>query len=553
MNLSTISPFGPIFGKELRSTARRKRSYFLRVGYLGFLLLFLVMVWSTFSYPGYGGGVAWRQQRQAELGLAFFIAFSLFCVGAMGLIGPVLTATAVNSERLHRTLHVLLMTPINNWQIITSKLLSRMLIALTLIGLSLPVLALVRLLGGVELTQMFGVICLACVAALTGASIGLLFSTLLKRGYAVILLSYGVMGFLYVFLPMVAGFILSEMNGISSRFMGQLFSTFNPFLCASLLMQGTSIQYAAWEWCVVVHVIFSSLLVVLSAVLLRRISRRENEGAPVVLPPLPVAAVEKLAVDDVVLSAVVPSSPDRETASGTRNVSDNPVLWRELRQPLMSRNWQRIATTVTCIGLLLITYGMFASLPNALKDPDLQIGYSWVFNVLIMLIACVISATAIAHEKEGDTWMLLLTTPLSGREIISAKFIGVTRRMLWPMVLVAGHFGIFTLFQVIPLSMFLITLWIIITFNLLWIATGILLSLCIRKVTFAVVLNLLLPIVIYGVTPILLLILGELAWGDDDAPEFILYFLPYFYLGMGFDAVDQGGGYRDRVYMPFNE
>ena len=98
--------------------------------------------------------------------------FSMFCVFAMALIGPVLTSTAINEERLHKTWHVLLMTPLTAWQIVAGKLFSRLLTALTLIGLSLPVLALVRLLGGVEVQQMVGVICLCAVVALTTAALG---------------------------------------------------------------------------------------------------------------------------------------------------------------------------------------------------------------------------------------------------------------------------------------------------------------------------------------------------------------------------------------------
>src|SRR6476660_2034108 len=92
-----LSPFGPIFGKELRTTARRKRSYVLRVAYLGLLLIVLLMVYAAEgrSY----GGMAARAQQQADLGGHFFIAFAMFSVITMGLIGPVLTCTAVGSER----------------------------------------------------------------------------------------------------------------------------------------------------------------------------------------------------------------------------------------------------------------------------------------------------------------------------------------------------------------------------------------------------------------------------------------------------------------------
>src|SRR5882724_2324155 len=93
--LRRISPFGPIFGKELRVTARRKRSYWLRVFYLGGLLLFLVLVYSVSSTSYSGNGIAARNQQMAMLGVAFFMCFSLFSIFAMGLIGPILTCTAI--------------------------------------------------------------------------------------------------------------------------------------------------------------------------------------------------------------------------------------------------------------------------------------------------------------------------------------------------------------------------------------------------------------------------------------------------------------------------
>ena len=147
--LRGLSPFGPIFGKELRTTARRKRTYVLRFLYLGALFLLLLFFWSVSQpmryYYGTETSVAARAARNAELGSQFFAVFSFFTLAAMGLVGPILTATAVNSERLHKTLPVLLMTPITAWQIVSGKLFSRLLVALTLIGLSLPVLAVVRL------------------------------------------------------------------------------------------------------------------------------------------------------------------------------------------------------------------------------------------------------------------------------------------------------------------------------------------------------------------------------------------------------------------------
>src|SRR4051795_8845692 len=76
--LAGISPFGPIFGKELRTTARRKRSYVLRVAYLGALLLTLLVAWSATSNRVYGTSVAAQAQAQAQLGQMFFAFFCVF-------------------------------------------------------------------------------------------------------------------------------------------------------------------------------------------------------------------------------------------------------------------------------------------------------------------------------------------------------------------------------------------------------------------------------------------------------------------------------------------
>src|SRR3954464_834935 len=99
--LRSLSPLGPIFGKELRSTARRKRTYWLRVCYIGALLLVMLFCYSiTSSEFRHSGSVARRAQKLAEMGAIFFAVFAFFSLIAMAIAGPVLTATAINSERL---------------------------------------------------------------------------------------------------------------------------------------------------------------------------------------------------------------------------------------------------------------------------------------------------------------------------------------------------------------------------------------------------------------------------------------------------------------------
>ncbi len=543
-----LNPFGPIFEKELRVASRRKRNHLLRVLYL--LALFLILMFAYLSMRTTGNdSVAARMERQNQLGQVFFACFGMFCAIAMGLIGPVLTCTAVSSERLHKTLHVLLMTPITSWQIISGKLCSRLLIAFLLLGLSLPVLALVRLLGGVEIGQMFAVMAMCTTTAIFAGAVGLFFSTFLNRAYGVLLLSYATLLFLYLFLPFVSALMIESSGGIGNRqwFM-TLITAVNPFFAIGLMTTvgrfGFSVQ---WVWNVVLHLGAAGLLVTWSAIILRRLARKEGgevTGPPSsTLPAFPVAMPSETA-------APLPIAPQAIPATRiSRSVDDNPVLWREVRRPLIGKKSLQVACGVLVVLLLLISYMAMAS-SNDLGQWEAQIGYAFVFNGLLWLVVSVISATAIAQEKESDTWTLLLATPLSARQIVLGKFVGLVRRLLWPFALIALHFVIFALCGLISWSAVACVLWIMISFNSVWLALGLYLSLRCKKVTFAVIVNLLVPIFFYAVVPLLGAIWGEIVEGPyrERYAEAVLYYLPYFYLGNVIEGL-RVSGWND-VWLP---
>ena len=532
VRLPELSPFGPIFGKELRATARRRRNYALRVLYLAALLLALLVAWSGTSNRMSVNSVAAQAQAQAEMGRMFFAFFSVFSVTAMAAIGPVLTSTAISAERLGKTLHVLLMTPITTWQILSGKLFSRLLVALTLIGLSLPALALVRLLGGVELGQMVGVICLCVATVLATASIGLLFSTFMNRAYAVILLSYGVMLLMYAFVPFVLAFGFELTGGANAW----VYDWTNWMACAITLADPRGAPTVSdWLPCVAVHVGLSAVLVTASALVLRRTSRRAGEGASASTAPNPAPAAEPDPAPVREPLPVATHDVTRQRAARRRSdVSDHPVLWRELRRPLMAKPWQAVAGAAATVVLLLVTYLVLAG-DHLLGEEWAHAGYSWVFNLIVWLLSAVLSATAIAQEKESDTWTLLLTTPLRGRDIVWGKVLGIYKRLAWPAALIFTHFLAFTLFGVIRWPAMFVAVWVIVTFNSVWVATGVYLSLHIRKVTFAVIINLLLAVVLFLATFFVLLTIAELTRAHS-LPLIVGWYLPYYFLGEGITA-----------------
>jgi len=540
VRLPDVSPFGPIFGKELRATARRKRSYALRVMYLAALLLGLLVAYTGTSNRVYATSVAAQAQAQAQMGQMFFAFFCVFSATAMAVLGPVLTSTAISAERLGKTLHVLLMTPVTAWQIISGKLFSRLLVALTLIGLSLPALALVRLLGGVELGQMVGIVCLCVATVLATASIGLLLSTFMNRAYAVILLSYGAMLLLYVFVPFVLYFGFDFGGGQYNW----VYDWINWMTCAVTLAEPRgSPGVGDWLPCVLIHLGLSAVLVTASAVVLRRTSRRAGDGR-LARPVQATADGQDAPVAPPPAQASAPAQP----ATPAREGGDLPVLWRETRRPLMAKPWQAVVGAAATVVLLLVTYFVLWG-DHLLNEEMSQAGYAWIFNVIIWLLTAVLAATAIAQEKESDTWTLLLTTPLTGAQVVWGKVLGIYKRLLWPAALIVTHFLAFTVFGVISWQALVVAVWVIFSFNSIWVATGLFLSLRHRKVTFAVIVNLLLAVGIYLVAFFVLVIAGEFV-GVHDLQETVAWYLPYFYLADGITA--NWSSRQEMVYLPGN-
>jgi len=205
-------------------------------------------------------------------------------------------------------------------------------------------------------------------------------------------------------------------------------------------------------------------------------------------------------------------------------------MWREVRKPILARTWQRWTVAGVVVGLLLVTYIGFTA-ADGLTERYVHVGYAWVFYTLLTLVLCVLSGTAIAQEKESDTWTLLLATPTSARQIIYGKLAGIIARLGWPLALISVHLLIFSIGGVISFRAALLALWVMVTFNSIWIATGLYLSLRVTKVTTAVIVNLLLPVLLYGGLSLALVTMAGLFQWHDFARSYSWY-LPYYHIGI---------------------
>ena len=109
---------GPIFDKELRVSSRRRRNYFLRFAYIGLLSIFVVFVWYIAVAISSSGSAAFQISRMSEAGKYIITSIIWFQFIAVQLIAVIMLSTSVSDEIYHRTLGLLMTTPINSFQIV---------------------------------------------------------------------------------------------------------------------------------------------------------------------------------------------------------------------------------------------------------------------------------------------------------------------------------------------------------------------------------------------------------------------------------------------------
>jgi len=533
LDLSWIT--GPIFDKELRVSSRKRRNYVLRSVYLALLTIFLVVVW--LEEVKYRGSVVYRISRMARAGqtIIIFIIWFQFC--ATQLIAVVMLSTSVSDEIYHRTLGVLMTTPINSFQIVMGKLFSKLLQLMLLLAITLPLLAIVRVFGGVPWNYIISSLCITITALIFVGSLSLFFSILNRRAYVVIIMTVLTGGFLFALLPFLGAMfwhVMHMRSVIPEKTIWSILFCPNPY---GILAFNTDYMLSArgapftlsWPLHCGIMLAASSLILAWSVKKVRKVALRQATG-----------------------QSETPSKNNQQTNTNQyiREVKGPPVLWKELRFRFF-RGRKPAAFIIISIALilLLITYALMQNV-NALDDDDTHMAYVSIFMGLGMLFTIILPATCITSEKESRSWPLLLSTTLGDWQIIFGKFIGALRRCLPIWILLFGHLIIFSFLGYIhPIAIVMIMIlstWVIV-FS---VCTGIYFSTRFRKTTTAVVMNFVLPAIIWGLIPLLLIFASVLTDFDDDYAEGYCNSIPYF---QAIVVMDEASGRFHRSYKKLSE
>jgi ABC-type transport system involved in multi-copper enzyme maturation permease subunit len=398
---------GPVYAFEWLTATRRWQMYAVRSGFVALLLLGLWFVWIA-----NGGRRELDQIKvQAEIAHQFYETLASIAMVMVLLAAPAATAGAICLDKARGTLLHVLVTDLSDTEIVLGKLAARLVPVLGLIVSSLPVLALLTLMGGIDPVALTGSFVVLLGVSVLGCALALALSVWGRKTHEVLLATY---------LVWILWFLLVPASAFLSWHFGYGFKPPDLIIRSNLFMLTAGANEPADPSSPGLgeQVLFLGVTLVVSAALLALTVWRLR---PVIIGQWGRAERE----DRRSVRA------RRRAATGLGPTLDgNPVLWREWHRNRPSR-WARIvwkiyvvlAVGFTACGLpwFWFTTGSSRELPAIINGFQASIG---------LLLLSLTSATSLSEERTRGSLDVLLAAPLSTSEILWGKWWGAFRSVI---------------------------------------------------------------------------------------------------------------------------
>ncbi len=460
----------PILGSELRAVARRAKSYRLRSSLA--IALSLAVVGSFAAVERATGGRLSVHETSLMAQYVFAALAGIQVVLTVGLV-PALLAGAIAQERERRTLDSLLTTRLSSTQIVLGKLSSGLLQFAACLLTTLPIAIFLSLLGGVDPRLVLLVYAGTASVAFFVAGLSLLVSTTERRAGRAVNQTIALASAWFI-LPAVLKALLPRMFPFGwywIRSCNAWLDASSPNSVVEVWMRSGvgPLVIESIFWMIGLQLMFGCGFLIWSIARLRPTSRGRAEGS---------GLGSRLSHLWMEL---------RRCLFGRRPCGEDPVLWKEIHTSRMP-GIAEILGAIVALGLLgLIGWGTYYFgrpafmerywMDDVTPHPDarriqfnqfLSHVSSWIEFFLLLIVAGN-AAGAVTLERAQDTWVSLIATPLSGREILRAKMIATVWKarwgfavliVLWSLGLVAGSLhplGFGAAFVVLGVSVWFMT------------------------------------------------------------------------------------------------
>lgn len=404
--------FLPIIDRELRTAARRRGTYRLRwwtaLCAMAMSLASGVLLMATHGRGGMGNPL---------FNLLTGYAFLLCC-----LAGVFLTADCLSEEKREGTLGLLFLTDLRGYDVVLGKFFGRALNPFYGLLALLPVLALSLLLGGVTGAEFWRRSLALLNALFFSLSLGMGLSAVVREARRAVSEAFALLLLITVGLPLLAGaFNLAHLPPQWQAV--ALLSPLRSFeYAADILYRNHAATY--WGGLAVVHLAGWVSLVAASLVVPHSWQDRPANSRQSALPSTEAAPTSNRA-------------RSRARARGAL-LEENPVRWisgRDLRAPAV-------------VWLLVLVWAFIViSTLYFLREMGAATGMllycSHVLGYFIKLLFAWQVCQYFAEARRSGTLEMLLSTPLSNREILSGHAQAALRGFAWPL-------GIFIVLTFLP-------------------------------------------------------------------------------------------------------
>jgi ABC-type transport system involved in cytochrome c biogenesis permease component len=405
--------FLPIVGRELRVTAKKRMTYWLRsVAALAVILIFLCSAFGR-SY----GSPADRAKEMFQITSALVLTGCVFA-------GVFQTADCLSSEKRDGTLGLLFLTDLRGYDVVLGKLVSRSLNAIYGLLSILPVLGLPLLMGGVTAGEFWRVVLVLLCAVFFSLATGMVVSAVVRETRQALALTVFIMLLLAGVLPAVYAAL-------------KLLLPPPDLPVRTLLWPGLGYTYREalddyYSSRTGHHEFWGSLLTVFGLACLCLLL------ASVILPRVwQEKGGRRSAWQKSVARLRFRSARQRRRLRAVL-LERNPFLWLAVRDRL-----PRIASWLLALLALPLWLAFFFSV---LLDPSTNMSggefeftlfTTFAFSILFKFLVAAEATRRLCDDRQSGALELLLVTPLTERRMIAGQ-----RRALWrhfwpPFLLVA--------------------------------------------------------------------------------------------------------------------
>jgi len=404
--------WGPVFDAERTTRARRWQGYALRSLFVLGLLVGLVLV--GISQSRRTGLIS--VQQMAEAGASAYRILVILQLTVVLAVAPAATAGAICLDKTRGMLAHVFVTDLTDREIILGKLAARLLPVLGLLACALPVAALATWLGGIDPVALTGAFIVVGGLAVLGCSFALMLSVWASKPHEVLTVVFSAWAIWLLAWP-VSDILLPGPRAPA------WFERTNPFFLAFAPYTRPG------ETSLVEPIVFGSVCGLIGAVC-----------TAVAVAKVRVVGCRSTRIAASKVGWVRRAFPTVANLGRRRGrwgrgpaLDANPVLWREWHRNRPSR-WSKvvwggfggISAVVGVYLLLSLEFVQRSALDQEI--PGVLLGALVTLGLLLVSAG---TASVLAEERAQGSLDVLMSTPVSTRAILWAKWRGAFRRVPW--------------------------------------------------------------------------------------------------------------------------